>query len=134
MSPMLPDASSRSTLIRSDKIFRIAEETTLCRLLHSNLLLIGSPAVSFGTRDTLERVGATFPFNIGDRDYLRERDLLGPLQDQELFDPDRLASYLGERTVDAEMRRLLAIYRRPGFVDPLDPEKLQAISVPLHKD
>lgn len=62
--------------VLSDKIMVIgSEKNRRNQLSGSNLLLIGSPAVSLATRRVLGSLGATFTFNIASATYERELKL-----------------------------------------------------------
>ena len=123
------------TQILSDKIVMVASEESLKELLgRTNLLLLGSPAVSLASRAILQRGGATMMFNIGDPQYEREERLYERLSGPDRVDEAALTAFLENTLVQEEMNDILWRYRKPGFVDPIDFRDVRGAAIPRDKD
>jgi plasmid maintenance system antidote protein VapI len=109
-----------STLVRSDKIFRILSESEIGELLSCNILAIGSPAVSFATREILRRTGATHFFNISQDEYEKERALSDSIDEVARLDPEKLTAFANQADVAEKVSQFLPDFRKAGFVDPID--------------
>ena len=125
--PLPPD-----TKIRSDKTLLVADETNLHRMLNTNLLFIGSPAVSMGTRDVLRKLGATFMFNISSHEYGREQELYDEVGRNATA--EKLEDFLMRDDIQERLYDLLAGFRKNGFVDPVDFKGIRGRSIPRDKD
>ena len=126
--PLNPD----TTLVRSDKTILVATEASLTEMLSTNLLVIGSPAVSLGARRILSKVGATFMFNIGNETYETENNLyerIGyPVPREELEE------FLLDKEVKEQIDDLLATFRKNGFIDPIDFKGLRGRAISQDQD
>jgi hypothetical protein len=109
-----------TTLLRSDKIFRILSENDIKEMLACNILAIGSPAVSFATREILRRAGATHLFNISQNEYEKERTLSDSIDEVARLDPEWLAAFANQPDVAEKVSQFLPDFRKAGFVDPID--------------
>jgi transcriptional regulator with XRE-family HTH domain len=121
-----------TTVVQSDKSVLVATDRSLRELMKTNLLIIGSPAVSLAARKVLREVGATFLFNIGDDAYTREQNLYEKVAPP----PDRVVQEksLSRRDIRGERDELLATFRQNGFVDPVDCRSIRGRAIPQHKD
>lgn len=124
----------RDTVIRSDKIFKVADEESLKKILHSNLLVVGSPAVSFATREILRRCGATFWFNISRFDYEHEATIYKGIPADCQVNGDFLAKFVAQENTRGDIDDVLATFRKPGFVDPIDFKDIRGRSIPRNED
>jgi hypothetical protein len=120
------------TVVRSDKILLIASEASLRELMKTNLLIIGSPAVSLGARAVLRNAGATFMFNIGSAAYDRERRLYERLPTPATR--EEFAGFQASAEVEGEIDDLLATYRKNGFVDPIDFRGIRGRAIGSYED
>ncbi len=109
------------TVILSDKIFRLVPaDEDLRHILRCNILSIGSPAVCLATRKILYKCGATFLFNIGQKDYEDDEKLINAIPPGELHDSEALEKYIQRPDVHGGIAGLLAKFREGGFVDPVN--------------
>jgi transcriptional regulator with XRE-family HTH domain len=123
---------SDTTIVRSDKILLIASKASIAEIMKTNLLIIGSPAVSLGTREVLRDVGATFMFDIGDEIYDREHKLYETVGYP--TPKDELDAFISKKDVQEELDDLLATFRKNGFVDPIDFKGIRGRSIPKDED
>lgn len=123
-----------TTLVRSDKIFRILPESQIKELMACNILAIGSPAVSFATREILRRTGATHLFNISHDEYQKERHLSDSIAEADRLDPEMLAKFANQPDVAEAVSQFLPDFRKAGFVDPIDFRGIRGRSQDLRHD
>jgi transcriptional regulator with XRE-family HTH domain len=122
------------TLVYSDKILRVAKEENQRRLLACNLLVIGSPAVSIATRDILRLQGATFLFNISEQHYEGEREICRKVPEDQQLNAEFLKTFIRGTEIKEEIDDLLATFRKPGFVDPVDYKDIRGRAIPRDRD
>lgn len=117
-----------NTRIRSDKpIINRSSHLDRLEFLRANLLVVGSPAVSFATREILRKVGATFMFNISSETYEREQELYGRIERHNRYNPKALEQL--KKEASSEIKGLLASFRQPGFVDPVQFKDIRGRSI-----
>lgn len=116
--------------VRSDKTLLLAQN--LSELLDTNLLIIGSPAVSLYTRAIMGMHGATFMFNIPEAKYAAENGLYDELP--EYPSETVLQAKLDEWKEGGKMEGLLADFMKLGFVDPVDYHGIRGRAIKNHED
>jgi len=119
-----------TTVVRSDKTLLIAKESSLSELMRNNLLIIGSPAVSLGTRAILRDVGASFMFNISSDAYDREKKIYEEVGGS--THRDTLEKIISKKV--GELRSLMATFRKNGFVDPIDYDGIRGRAIAKDED
>lgn len=123
---------SDTTVVRSDKTLLVAGEASLRELMKTNLLIIGSPAVSLAARAVLREVGATFMFNIGNEAFDLESRLYEGVSRP--APRDVLEDFVSRQDVSEQCDDLLATFRKNGFVDPIDFKGIRGRAIGHYED
>ena len=104
----------------------------LKELLKTNLLVVGSPAVSLATRTILHNVGATFMFNINNEAYDRERHIYERIGEHP--SREQLKHLVSDYSVQDDLRDLLATFRKNGFCDPVNYSGIRGRAINQYED
>jgi len=111
----LLDLGLQGTRIRSDKIFKLAQETDLRAKLNHDLIFVASPAANLGSREVNDH--ACFRFSISPEVREAEKNFENEVG-KFAFDPDELKAFAKRK--HSPLTRLKEDFARPGFVDPID--------------
>ena len=111
----LPDLGLQDARIRSDKIFKLAQDADLRAKLNHDLILVASPAANLGSREVND--SACFRFSISPEVREAEKNFENEVG-KFAFDPDELKAFAKRK--HSLLTRLKEDFARPGFVDPID--------------
>lgn len=121
----------KTTVMRSDKTILIASNR-LKELLKTNLLVIGSPAVSLAARRILCDSGATFMFNINNEEYDKEHHIYDSIGEHP--SREQLNRLISEHSFKSKRDDLLATFRKNGFMDPVNYSGIRGRAIAQHED
>ena len=114
----------------------MASEEKLKSKLRTNLLIVGSPAVSLASREVLRRTGGTFLFNFGEGSYTHEKNVFDSkdLPEGQWLDESVLNQFFEREETKNDIDELFAELRKTGFVDPVDFKSIRGRAIPRDKD
>jgi hypothetical protein len=120
------------TDVLSDRLVYLAPHALGDLLGKSNVLIIGSPAVSLACRKLLEVATPTFTFNIERAVYNAPGELERIIPENDRYNPDGLRRFHDSNR--SKMNHMVKDLRKGGFVDPVKYRGIRGENFPKNVD